>query len=179
MLIVSHYLLDKADMQFPDHAILRVNVAWLNTLDELKSVLKKLKHDIYLDYPQGRVKPPKPKITLDETIGVANLFPNVKYFAVSNVEEPGGILDIKNRLPKHIEMIPKIETERGILNLENIVRKTGVGAIMFDKEDLYSDVNHDAEKFNALMKLTWAKGQKLGIKVLETHGVVFLPRKYD
>ncbi|MEK7089990.1 MAG: amino acid--tRNA ligase-related protein, partial [Patescibacteria group bacterium] len=67
---------------------------------------------------------------------------------------------------------------KNILNLENIVSATGVGAIMFDKEDLYSDVNHDAEKFDKLMKLTWAKGEKLGIKVLETHGVVFMPRQY-
>src|SRR3989344_7561306 len=157
MLIVSHYLLDKVNMKFPDHMVARVNVAWLNNLDELKNILGKLCYDVYLDYPQGRIKPPKPKVGLDETISVTHQFPIVKYFAVSNVEEPQSILNIKKRLPAYIEIIPKIETERGILNLENIVQQTGVGTIMFDKEDLYSDVNRDTEKFNRLMKLTWSK----------------------
>ena len=166
------------DVEFPKHMVARVNVAWLDSLAELRGVLNKVKHDIYLDYPKGRTKPPKPKISLEDTIASAHQFPHVKYFAVSNVEEPESINEIKKMLPNHIEIVPKIETERGILNLENIVLATGVGAIMFDKEDLYSDVNHDAEKFDKLMKLTWAKGEKLGIKVLETHGVVFMPRQY-
>ena len=90
--------------------VARVNVAWLDTQDELRKVIGKLRHDIYLDYPQGRTKPPKPRISLDETIAIAHQFPHIKYFAISNVEEPEGIMDIKKRLPEYIEIIPKIET---------------------------------------------------------------------
>lgn len=178
MLIVSHYLLDKIDATFPEHMVVRVNVAWLETNDELEKVLGKLKHDIYLDYPQGRTKPPVPQINLEDAIAVAHQFPRVKYFAVSNVEEPEGIFDIKKRLPGHIEMIPKIETELGVRNLENIALKTGIRSIMFDKEDLYIDVNRDSGKFDELVGLARNTCKKLGVDILELHGVVFLPFKH-
>lgn len=175
MLIVSHYLLDKIDAMFPDHMIARVNVAWLETNDELQKVLGKLKYDIYLDYPQGRTKPPRPRISLDETIAIAHQFPRIKYFAISNVEDPEGILSIKNQLPPHIEIIPKIETERGVRNLGEIVNKAKIRSIMFDKEDLYIDVNRDTEKFDELTDIAREKSKELGINILELHGVVFLP----
>lgn len=178
MLIVSHYLLDKIDAVFPEHMVARVNVAWLNTQDELRKVLGKLRHDVYLDYPQGRTKPPQPRISLDETIAIAHQFPHIKYFAISNVEEPEGLLRIKERLPRHIEMIPKIETERGIHNLENIVKKADIRSIMFDKEDLYVDVNRDTKKFDELTDIARKKSKELGINILELHGVVFLPYKH-
>lgn len=177
MIIVSNYLLDKTDMHFPDHIVARVNVAWLNTLDELRNILSKTRHDIYLDYPQGRTKPPKPKITLTDTIAMAHQFPRVKYFAVSNVEDPENIFKIKQKLPSHIEIVPKIETEKGINNLENIVKKIQNKYIMFDKEDLYIDINRDAEKFENLINVVKEKGKKIGIQILDLHGVVFLPYK--
>ena len=178
MLIISHYLLDKIDAVFPRHMVARVNVAWLSTQDELRNVISKLHNDVYLDYPQGRTKPPRPRISLDETIAVAHQFPRIKYFAISNVEEPEGILAIKKQLPAHIEMIPKIETERGVHNLEHIVRKADIRAIMFDKEDLYTDVNRNDQKFGELVELARKKSKELGINILELHGVVFLPYKH-
>lgn len=178
MLIISHYLLDKIDAVFPDHMVARVNVAWLETKDELEKVLAKLKHDIYLDYPQGRTKPPVPQISLDDAIEAARKFPRIKYFAVSNVEDAEGILDIKKRLPPHIEMIPKIETARGVLNLENIVHAAKIRSIMFDKEDLYIDVNRDSQKFGELVEFARQKSKNLGVNILELHGVVFLPFKH-
>jgi len=175
MIIVSNYLLDKTDLHFPDHVVVRVNVAWQKDLEQLRGILKNTRHDIYLDYPQGRTKPPKPKISLAETIAMAHQFPRVKYFAVSNVEDPENIFKIKERLPAHIEIVPKIETELGIHNLEQIVQKIQNKYIMFDKEDLYIDVNRDAEKFENLVNLTKKKGKEIGISILDLHGVVFLP----
>lgn len=178
MFIVSHYLLDKIDVVFPENMVARVNVAWLETKDELEKILGKLKHDIYLDYPQGRTKPPVPRVSLDDTIAVAHQFPLVKYFAISNVEEPGGVLAIKKRLPKYIEIIPKIETEQGVRNLEDVATKTGIRSIMFDKEDLYIDVNRDSQKFDELVGFARSKSKELGINILELHGVVFLPYQH-
>jgi len=177
MLIISNHLFDKTDLNFPDHTVVRVNVAWINDLPELHNVLNRIKHDVYLDYPQGRSKPPTPKISIEDTIATAHQFPHVKHFAVSNVEEPEAIFQIKEQLPSHIGIVPKIETEKGIQNLEQIVQKIQNRYIMFDKEDLYLDVHRDAEKFQSLIELTREKSKELGIEILELHGVVFLPYK--
>lgn len=178
MLIISNHLMAKGGFSLPDHAVVRVNVAWIPTKEKLIETLKDIKHDVYLDYPQGRSKPPKPKITLDETIALVTQFPQVKYFAVSNVEEPEAIYAIKMQLPSHVGIVPKIETKRGIENLEAIVAKIQNQHIMFDKEDLYLDVNRDVELFEQLVETTRQKSKALGITVLELHGVVFLPFKH-
>ena len=178
MLIISNHLEAKGGFSLPDHAVVRVNVAWISTKEKLMETLKDIKHDVYLDYPQGRTKPPKPTIALEETIAIIPQFPQIKYFAVSNVEEPDAIYAIKMRLPSHVGIVPKIETKRGIENLEAIVAKIQNQHIMFDKEDLYLDINRDAELFEQLVKLTRQKSKTLGITVLELHGVVFLPFRH-
>lgn len=175
MLIVSNFLFVKSGITFPDHSVVRVNVAWIQTIDELFRTLKETHHDVYLDYPDGRTKPPKPQLTLDQTIELAHQFANVKYFAVSNVEDPQRVLEIKDKLPERIEIIPKIETPMGVKNLEQIAAKLSPSYIMFDKEDLYSNINHDSQLFLKLVALTRKKCKKLQIQVLELHGVVFLP----
>lgn len=175
MLIISNHLMDKTDIPFPGHVVVRVNVAWIPTKEELIDTLSKITRDIYLDYPQGRSKPPKPKIALEDAIAIAHQFPRVKYFAVSNVEDPEAIHAIKIKLPSHVGLVPKIETEQGIQNLEKIVEKIKNQYIMFDKEDLYVDLNKDADKFEYLVDLTRKKSKTLGIEVLELQGVVFLP----
>lgn len=178
MLVVSNHLLNTSDLPFPGHVVVRVNVAWIPTKDELISTLSKITHDIYLDYPQGRTKPPRPKISLDDAISMAHRFPKVKHFAVSNVEDPEAIFAIKVQLPSRVALVPKIETKKGIENLEAIVAKIQNRHIMFDKEDLYIDVNRDAIEFERLVELTRQKSKALGIGILELHGVVFLPYKH-
>src|SRR3989344_3225173 len=99
MIIVSNFVLEKNHFPLPAHVVVRVNVAWIKTKEELEQVLEGITHSIYLDYPQGRSKPPRPTLSLEETIEFAHLFPHVKYFAVSNVEDPEAIYEIKLRLP--------------------------------------------------------------------------------
>ncbi|MBI3573825.1 hypothetical protein HY090_02135 [Candidatus Kaiserbacteria bacterium] len=174
MLIVSNYLLTKTDLMYPDHTVVRVNIAWIKSKRELVSVLEGIdKHHVYLDYPQGRTKPPKPILTLDHAIEMANRFSKVKYFAVSNVEDPEAIYAIRLQLPKTIELIPKIETKKGVENLEKIFKKIDAKFIMLDKEDLYLDIKRDSKLFEKLIGITRKKGKKHGVKVLELHGVVF------
>jgi len=178
MLIISHNLLFKTDMDFPKHAVMRVNIAWQKNTKEVEQVLTYLKkHDIYLDYPQGRSKPPKPSITLDDAIRIAHKFPNVKYFAVSNVEDPKAIFEIRKRLPPHIELVPKIETVKGVENLEAIVKKINTKFIMLDKEDLYVDVDKDHNLYQNLVETVRKKCKSCKIDGLELQGVVFSPHK--
>ena len=178
MLLVSHYLHFTTPVKFPrEHVVLRINVAWMKDRAELIRILKSLKHDIYLDYPQGRSKPPRPKLSLEEAIKIAHQFPTVKYFAVSNVEDPKKIKAIKDQLPAHIEVVPKIETEKGIKNMRKIIDAIRTTNVMLDKEDLYVDVKRDSKKFDALVKEARTKAKAAKINLLELHGVVFMPYK--
>lgn len=176
MLLVSHHLLFKTTVDFPkDKVVLRINVAWIKHKKELVKLLSELQHDIYLDYPQGRSKPPRPSLTLSEVIELVHKFPNVKYFAVSNVEDPKKITAIKKKLPAYVEVVPKIETDLGVRNMPEIIKALGTKYVMLDKEDLYIDVKRNAKKFENLITLARNSAKKAKINLLELHGVVFLP----
>ena len=179
MIIISHNLLLKTDLEFPPHAVMRVNIAWQKNRREVEDVLSFLKHDIYLDYPQGRSKPPRPTLTLKDAIEIAHKFKHIKYFAVSNVEDPEAIFGIRQKLPPHIELVPKIETKKGVENLEAIVKKIGTKYIMLDKEDLYIDVTKDHNLFENLVEVARKKCKKCGIPGLELKGVVFSPHMHQ
>ncbi len=54
MLLISQNLA-KYNMGFPKDAVFRVNLAWVNNIQELIDTLKKHKnHSIFLDLPIGR-----------------------------------------------------------------------------------------------------------------------------
>ena len=63
----------------PDDSILRINLAWINTLDELKTILEKHVHSkIFLDLPIGRTKPPNNKYSFDDLITIITSNKNIK-----------------------------------------------------------------------------------------------------
>ena len=50
------------NIPIPNNSIFRINLAWINSLNELNSILKKHKHsEIFMDLPIGRTKPPNNK----------------------------------------------------------------------------------------------------------------------
>ena len=58
MLIVSQNL-SNYDMNIPEDAIFRINLAWVNNIEELMKILKKhSSRQIFLDLPINRTKPP-------------------------------------------------------------------------------------------------------------------------
>lgn len=63
----------------------------------------------------------------------------VDYVAVSFAETDRQILDIKNRLPKNVKMISKIETFRAIKNLEQLIRVSD--GIMVARGDLGKNIS--------------------------------------
>ena len=66
MIILSQNMTN-LDMELPKDAIFRINLAWINNLDDLKSILEKHHdHKIFLDLPQNRTKPPNNKYSMDE-----------------------------------------------------------------------------------------------------------------
>ena len=66
MLIISQNLTNY-EINIPQNAIFRVNLAWINNLKELEVILEKHKsHEIFLDLPANRTKPPNNKYSIDE-----------------------------------------------------------------------------------------------------------------
>lgn len=173
MIIVSNHLLNTTHVEFPKDVVVRVNLAWMKDLKTANETLAKIKHDVYLDYPQGRSKPPKPTLSLKEALALASKYKQVKYFAVSNVEEPDAVEELRAKIPSHIEFVPKIETTRGIKNLAAIVKAGKVKHAMLDKEDLYVDVDRKQDVFEVLIDAARGTAKSCGITLLELQGVVF------
>ena len=165
-------------MSLPKYAVIRVNMAWFKTIDQLEIVLKKNKSRvIFLDYPKGRSKPPKPTININKAFVLLEKYRNIKYFAVSNIETASEVQEIMKYIPKHIEFIPKIETRYGINQLTGIVKSCGIKKLQLDKEDLYSDLQFDNAKFFKYVDRVRSICKDLKVTLLELEGVVFSKRK--
>lgn len=166
MLVISNHLIGK--MPIPEDAVVRINLAWVKNVREAKKLLNNLKHDVYLDYPDGRTKPPVPKISLKEAMKLTK-HPRVVYFAVSNAEDLERLKYIKRKIDA--ELVPKIETVIGVSILPNII-DLNIRKVMLDKEDLYTNVGCNSRKYNDLVDLVRSFKDK--IKILELQGVVFI-----
>ncbi len=160
-------------IEFPESVISRVNLAWMKDKETTIEVLSKIKNEIFLDYPHGRSKPPRPNLTLTDALELMNRFENVRYFAISNVEEYEDMKDLREKMPPHVELVPKIETKRGIKNLQRIIEGAKTKVVMLDKEDLYNDVHQDVDIFEMLIDMARINAEKSGASLLELKGVVF------
>ena len=79
MLIVSQNITNY-DLSMPKDAIFRINLAWVNSIKDLEILLKSHKdHDIFLDLPINRTKPPNNRYTLEEIIEIIKNNQNIKY----------------------------------------------------------------------------------------------------
>jgi hypothetical protein len=98
MLLVSQNA-EKYDIILPDDAVFRINLAWCNTINELEEKLSSnKKSDFFIDLPVGRIKPPNNRYTLDDMIPIIKRNPNVKFFAVSNVESKNDLIEFLEKL---------------------------------------------------------------------------------
>ena len=78
-------------IEVPDNTILRINLAWCNSIKQLKDILDEHKNNpIFLDLPIKRIKPPNNKYTLDDLVPVISSYSQIKYFAISNVDSGKG-----------------------------------------------------------------------------------------
>ena len=177
MLIVSQNLTNY-EMDIPQDAVFRVNLAWINDLKELEVILEKHRsHKIFLDLPANRTKPPNNKYDVDELIPIIKSNQNIKYFAVSNINSIDDLEMYFNTIPKHVTLIPKIESVEGVSNIKQITDALGTTKIiMFDHDDLYSSIikskqpiSKFLEYFNKLVE--YCKNHN--IVLLRTIGVIF------
>ena len=130
-----------------------------------------IRHNVFIDYPEGRTKPPVPVISLDDVLD--NLTSNVIFFATSNIES-GNIASLfKKVMPNGVKFVPKIESARGIENIVDICDKCSPQYIMLDTEDLFTDLNGNIEKFEYYIKKIEDFCSKNNVKIFKINGVVF------
>ena len=162
----------------PENSILRINLAWINSIEELQVILEKNNNtEIFLDLPVGRTKPPNNKYSFEDIVVILEKNENIKYFAISNVNSADNIREIIKKIPKHVSLVPKIESPDGVKNIEQITKILGhKKVIMLDHDDLYSNLikkNEKPEKFKEYILNLSNFCQKNNIIMLRTIGVIF------
>jgi len=171
--------LTKYDIDVPPNAIFRVNLAWINNLDELKGILTKHKsHTIFLDLPINRTKPPSNSYSLEDITHILYDFPNIEYLAISNVETANDLEKYLETVPKNLNIVPKIESQNGINNIKEItdVLKSDQKIIMLDHDDLFSSLlraNEDPIQFKTCISNLVNFCEKNNVILLRTVGVIF------
>lgn len=181
MILISNHLLSLPEFKLPNDAVIRINLAWIPTVEALDKALATAQtgwHSVFLDYPRGRRKPPTPAIPLAEAVRMAREYAIVGYFAVSNVESADIVYLLRETLPERIALVPKIETETGVANLRSIVDAAKAKHIMLDTEDLYADLLHSrgadgGAAYLAAVNDVYAKCRSFNVEVLKLYGVVF------
>lgn len=166
------------NIPLPENSIFRINLAWVNTLDELRTLLKKHENsEIFLDLPIGRTKPPNNKYSFNDLIIILNQNKNIKYFAISNVDSSNDLEKFVNNIPKHVSLVPKIESPEGVSNIKNITDLLGdKKIIMLDHDDLFSKLikkNENPEKFKDYIINLTEFCKTNNVTMLRTIGVVF------
>ena len=166
------------DILLPKNAIFRINLAWINSLNELNSILKKHKNsEIFMDLPIGRTKPPNNKYSFEDLVSILNSNKNIRYFAISNVNSSQDLKNFINKIPKHVSLVPKIESPEGISNIKDITDiLKNKKIIMLDHDDLFSNLikkKENPEKFKEYIINLTDFCQKNNITMLRTIGVIF------
>ena len=78
MLLISQNI-NSYDIEIPKNSVLRINMAWCNSLKELEEkLIGGRENEFFIDLPIGRIKPPNNRYTLDEMIPIIESNSNVK-----------------------------------------------------------------------------------------------------
>mgnify|MGYP001579276626 CR=1 FL=1 len=172
MILISNHLLTLPEFEDVKDVVIRINMAHVKDLKELKKFVDR-DYDVFLDYPKGRTKPPVPSLSLTTAINFTKKYSNIKYFATSNVEDVSEVNLICEMLPNQVNFVPKIETLRGVLNLNKLFDTNKIKHIMLDSEDLYTDVHNDVDLFLNLKRRVADVCESYGVELLQLYGVVF------
>ena len=178
MLLVSQNI-GNYEINIPKDTVFRINMAWCNSISELKEKLEKnINSSFFIDLPIGRIKPPNNRYTLDEMIPILNKNENVKFFAVSNVESSDDLKEFLEKIPNKINIVPKIESPNAVLNIDEICNslRSENRFVMLDHDDLFSNIkknNEDPSMFQVYIKKLMDKCKENNVGLLRTVGVLF------
>tara|TARA_B100001146_G_C16064222_1_gene383495 strand:- start:94 stop:666 length:573 start_codon:yes stop_codon:yes gene_type:complete len=178
MLIISQNI-SNYGIPFPTDAIYRINLAWINSIEEFETLAKKYENQkIFLDLPVKRVKPPNNKYSLQDVINMLQSYSNVKYLAISNVNSKQDLEPYIDVIPNTVTLVPKIESPDGVSNVSEIVQ-TIPGKekiLMLDHDDLFSSLtklNESPSKFKDYINDLTKFCEDNKIILLRTVGVMF------
>jgi hypothetical protein len=172
MILLSNHLLTLPEFQNVKDVVIRINMAYVKDIFELEKFVS-VEYDIFLDYPKGRTKPPKPVLHIPDALDIMKEYKNIKYFAVSNIENVSEVNMLCDIIPSGVNFVPKIETLKGVLNLEDILNISDIKYVMFDSEDLYTDVNNDVDLYKYLRDRVKRVCIDFDVDLLELYGVIF------
>jgi citrate lyase beta subunit len=167
------------NIPIPENAVFRINLAWVNSIDALQGLLESHKaHDIFLDLPTNRLKPPNNRYSLRDISSILENRSNVKYLAVSNVDEKEDLDDYIANIPKGITVVPKIESHIGVDNIEGIIGKLQYREriVMLDHDDLYTNLLQSdipAERFSTYINRLVDVCRTHDVLLLRTIGIIF------
>jgi len=178
-MIIASQNLSNYNIPVPKDTVLRINLAWCNSIDELENILKTHQDNkIFVDLPIGRIKPPNNRYTLEEIVPLFENYQNIEYFAISNVENDTDLDVFLDSIPKNVTIVPKIESPKGVKNIEAIMKKLDYEEriVMLDHDDLFSNIkkeNEDPSNFQKYIKILIEKCRENNVNLLRTIGVVF------
>jgi len=178
-MIVMSQNLTNYDIPMPENVVLRINLAWIDSIQELNKILEKHKqHKIFLDLPIKRVKPPNNQYTINELVPIIKSNKQISYLAISNVKSSSDITTYMKLLPSNVIVVPKIETVEAILNIDEIVRalKGSEKILMLDHDDLFTSITNSGElivNFRKHVNELVTFCNKKNIILLRAQGVIF------
>ena len=177
MLIVSQNMTNY-DVTLPKDTIFRINLAWINDLETLKTILQTHEnHRIFIDLPKNRTKPPNNRYSMDEIKPILESYRNIRYFALSNVDSAEYLAEYLDYVPENIVIVPKIESPLGIKNIKEISNLLGDEKIvMLDHDDLYSSMlkkGDDPKNFQVYIQTLIHFCNQNNVTLLRTVGVMF------
>ena len=172
MILISNHLTQLPQFKNLKNVVVRINMAHVKDKQQLEEFVD-VPYDVFLAYPKGRTKPPTPSLHIPDALEIMNKYKNIKYFAVSNIETDSETKMIVSTLPSHVGFIPKIETWKGVVNLDGILKNNPINYIMLDSEDLYTSVCNDQEMFLYLKDRARKTCNNNSVCCLELYGVVF------
>jgi citrate lyase beta subunit len=177
-MIISSQNLVNHDLNLPKDTILRINMAWCDSISQFEDILNKHKNnDFFVDLPIKRVKPPNNKYSIEDLIPIIKSHDHIKYFAISNVESSNDLQKYIDVLPDHITIVPKIESPQAVENIKDIVDALPSEKIlMLDHDDLFSSIlkqNKPGSDFKEHIKNLVTFCEENNVKLLRTIGVVF------
>jgi hypothetical protein len=165
----------------PAGAVIRINLAWEESLTQLRRHLDELTHHVFLDVPCGRKKPPTNHYRIKQILNILQEYPAVRYLGISQVDSAEHLMAWIANVPEHVQIIPKIESMEGCKNIEDIIVSLKMPVtIMLDHDDLFSDLV--SQGFDSSQLYTgWIEPllrvcNNLNVKVLRTAGIVFTDR---
>jgi len=175
MFLVSQNL--EKYMTFPEDTVIRINLAWVESLNALEATINNFENDIYIDLPVGRTKPPSNSYSIDDLKKIIDKYSNIKYLAISNVENAKDLIEYIKIFGSSLSIVPKIESKKGIENIKDILSVMGgKKSIMLDHDDLFSDLIRNkippSDFFYYIKKLEDFCVQN-SIALLKTRGVIF------